>query len=595
MYHKQFYNTYSTTLALAIVFLAGLISCTHKELIESDSIRFNQLGFYPSEEKVAVVFSDSIGKEPFSIRNLETNKIVFKGKLSEPRTSSFSDKKTTVLTFTDVTTPGKYQIEIPAIGKSHPFAIKDNLLKDIALAGLKGFYYQRASTPIEEKYAGKWNRPAGHPDDKVLIHASAVSPGRPENKIISSPKGWYDAGDYNKYVVNSGFTVGVLLALYEDFAIYTYRQNANIPESGNGTPDLLNETYWNIDWMLSMQDPYDGGVYHKLTEPQFESFIKPIDCKKPRYVITKTVTAALDFAASLAQASRIYSDYETDYPGASEKMLAASRRAFDWALKNPTALYSQEQMNEKFDPDVTTGAYGDRTADDEFFWAAVELYISTQDEKYLKVAEQYAPDKYVLPTWSRVSGLGEWTLIRYAASLDEKSEALGAKAKQLLLAYADSASQKVETSPYLAPYGRDAKDFFWGCNSDGASNQGATFIYAWMITGNKSYLTNALRNMDYVLGRNATGFCYVTGQGYKSTMNPHHRLSASDELEDPIPGLLAGGPNPGKQDRCTYPTDIPDECYLDEQASYATNEIAINWQSLFVYLSTALDAVLSNE
>jgi endoglucanase len=276
-------------------------------------------------------------------------------------------------------------------------------------------------------------------------------------------------------------------------------------------------------------------------------------------------------------------------------MLAASKRAFDWALKNPTVFYNQRQMNEKFDPDVTTGEYGDRNGNDEFFWAAVELYITTQDAKYLKVAEQYAPEKYVLPTWSRVSGLGEWTLIRYAGSLDDQAGILAAQAKKQLLAYADSASQNIEQAPYMAPYGRDAKDFFWGCNSDAASNQGATFIYAWTITGDKKYLTNALRNMDYILGRNATGFCYVTGQGYKSTMNPHHRLSASDGLADPVPGLLAGGPNPGKQDNCSYPTDIPDECYLDEQASYASNEIAINWQSLFTYFSTALNAALSKE
>jgi len=590
MYHRPMNKQLRTGLFLSIACL--FMSCSQKELPLSDLIRFNQLGFYPSEEKVAVIFADSVGKESFAIRNLETNKVVYKGVASAARVSAFSDKTTAVLTFTEVAAPGQYQIEIKGVGKSHPFVIRENLLEGIALAGLKAFYYQRASTPIEEQYAGQWSRPGGHPDDKVLIHAAAVSTGRPEGAVISSPKGWYDAGDYNKYIVNSGFSIGVLMALYEDYPEAVSKQNANIPESGNATPDLLDEIYWNLDWMLSMQDPADGGVYHKLTEAEFEGFIKPEDCQKPRYVVAKSVTAALDLAASFAQASRIYSDYEADYPGVSEKTLAAARRAFDWALKHPDALYNQRQMNEKYDPDVTTGEYGDRNASDEFFWAAVELYVTTGEEQYLKVAGQYEPGEYHLPVWSRISGLGDWTLIRYAGSLDEEGKALADRARQQLLAYADSAAQNVETSPYAAPYGRAAKDFFWGCNSDAASNQGITFLYAWHQTKDKKYLTDALHDMDYILGRNATGFCYITGWGVKSTVNPHHRLSASDSVLEPVPGLLAGGPNPGKQDRCEYPSDIPDECYLDEQASYASNEIAINWQSLFTYFATALDASL---
>jgi endoglucanase len=568
-----------------------LVACSQRELPLSERIRFNQLGFYPSEEKVAVVYADSIGNQPFSIRNLATNKVVFTGVSSGLRTSSFSDKKTSVLSFTGLTAAGEYRIEMPGIGQSYPFAVRESILQDVALAGLKAFYYQRASTPIEEPYAGAWNRPAGHPDDSVMVHPSAASPNRPAGTIIASPKGWYDAGDYNKYIVNSGFTVGVLLSLYEDFPDAVKQQNAHIPESGNTTPDLLDEVYWNIEWMLTMQDPADGGVYHKLTGAEFEGFIKPVDCRKQRYVVAKSVTAALDFAASMAQASRVYSGFEADYPGLAAKTLAAARFAFNWALKNPEVLYRQRAMNENFDPDVTTGEYGDRSATDEFFWASVELYITTGEASYLKTAAEYAPDTYTLPTWGRVNGLGQWTLIRHAGTRQE-AQTLAAQAREQLLTYADSASQHLETAPYAAPYGRQAKDFFWGCNSDAASNQGITFLYAWLLTQNKKYLTNALHNMDYILGRNATGFCYITGWGSKSPVNPHHRLSASDELADPIPGFLVGGPNPGKQDNCEYPSDIPDESYTDVTPAYAANEIAINWQSLFTYFSTALDVSL---
>lgn len=463
------------------------------------------------------------------------------------------------------------------------------MLSEVAKAGIKAFYYQRASIPIEEQYAGKWNREAAHFDDTILIHSSAVSSLRPEGSVISSSKGWYDAGDYNKYIVNSGFTVGVLLSLYEDYADQIGRLNTNIPESKNSTPDLLDEIHWNLDWMLTMQDPEDGGVYHKLTSPSFEGFIKPTEGNQQRYVVAKSVTATLDFAASMAQASRIFRAFESDYPEFADKALAASEKAFSWALNHPEAFYRQGELNKIFKPEIQTGEYGDRFAKDEFFWASSELYITTRKAEYLNSVKKYMPEKFRLPVWGNVASLGTFSLLRTLQSDDsDEIQMILNQQKEQLLSYAAATIDGADQSPYHAPYGRYDTDFFWGCNSDAASSQGITFLYAWKLTGDRTYLTNALRNMDYILGKNATGYCYITGFGTKSPMHPHHRLSASDDIEEPLPGFLIGGPNTGRQDGCAYPSNIPDECYLDAIESYASNEIAINWQALFAYFSSAL-------
>ncbi len=113
--------------------------------------------------------------------------------------------------------------------------------------------------------AGLWTRSAGHPDTAVQIHPSAATASRPAFSTIRSPGGWYDAGDYNKYVVNSGISTYTLLALYEHAAPFMSALTTQIPESGNTLPDVLDEALWNLRWMMSMQDPEDGGVYHKLT------------------------------------------------------------------------------------------------------------------------------------------------------------------------------------------------------------------------------------------------------------------------------------------------------------------------------------------
>ena len=251
----------------------------------TDAIRLNQVGFYPAAPKVAIIASDAV--DAFEVKEAKSGKTVLKGQLGGVRTSQHSGKHTRLADFSQLRKPGSYIIEIAGLGKSVPFRIGGRVHREVAEAALKGFYYQRASIELPQKFAGKWARPAGHPDDKVLIHPSAVSDGRPENTVISSTRGWYDAGDYNKYIVNSGITMGTLLSLYEDYPLYFEDFDTNIPESNNGVPDLLDEVVWNLRWMLTMQDPADGGVYHKLTNPRFDGMVMPDAAKNPRFVVQK--------------------------------------------------------------------------------------------------------------------------------------------------------------------------------------------------------------------------------------------------------------------------------------------------------------------
>ena len=245
--------------------LSGLaVACTPStSVIPNDAIRLNQLGYYPNQEKIAVVDSGKV--EEFVIWDAVSGEQVFAGKSLYTAKSEWSDKTRTTLDFSAVTTPGKYILKVN--GASVTFLIKDSVLSPLADAALKSFYYQRTAMPIEEQYAGQWHRMAGHPDNHVLIHPSAASPDRPAGTIVSSSKGWYDAGDYNKYIVNSGYSIGLIQSIYQLFPDYFSRQKINIPESNNHTPDLLDEMQFNLDWLLTMQDPEDGGVYHKLTTP----------------------------------------------------------------------------------------------------------------------------------------------------------------------------------------------------------------------------------------------------------------------------------------------------------------------------------------
>lgn len=552
------------------------------------NIRLNQLGFYPNAPKIAAVTGET-ATDDFFITSVNHKDTVYSGKLGEKLHSKNSSLITHIADFSVFNKTGTYVIDIPGVGYSYQFKIENNIHHSVSVASLKGFYYQRMSMPIDAKYAGKWARAEGHPDTIVLIHASAATAQRPEGTKVSSPGGWYDAGDYNKYVVNSGITMGTLLSAYEDFSSYFDTLKINIPESDDKVPDILNEIIYNLRWMLTMQDPNDGGVYHKCTNAAFDKMIMPYEATSPRYIVQKGTAATLDFAAVAAQASRILKKFNKQLPGLSDSCLKAAQYAWQWALKNPSVIYNQDSMNKKFEPKITTGAYGDRRFNDEWFWAACELYATTKDEQYYKVISERINDSLSLPSWSNVYMPGDYTLIRNEKNLQQQANDIAA-IKKRVVDFANNYLQHINENAFKTVMGQNVKDFIWGSNSV-ALNQSILLINAYLITKDKKYIDNALTNLDYVLGRNATGFCFVTGIGSKSTMHPHHRPSIADDIDEPVPGLLAGGPNPGRQDGCHYDFTEPETAYSDTDCSYASNEIAINWNAPLMYVANAMEVL----
>ncbi len=565
-----------------------LVACNHFNP-DNGPIRLNQVGFAPDQEKTATVVISNI-KVPISncyITNIAGD-TVWRGEASETMLNPVSGKPCQIVDFSDLTACGEYTLYVENDQMSNlQFQISNSPYRELTRQALRAFYYQRASMPIEEPYAEGFARPAGHPDDHVLVHASAATDERPAGTVISSPGGWYDAGDYNKYIVNSGYTMGVWLMAYELNKAYFDTLRLNIPESSIAyLPDMLAEAMYNLRWMLTMQDT-DGGVYHKLTEPDFESFIAPDQCRKPRYVVMKTTAATLDFAASMAMAARVYAPFDSAF---TQQATEAAKRAYAWALEHPDVYYDQDAMNAQFKPEITTGAYPDTCVADEFYWAKTELYLLTKEPEYNE--NPHSTFVYKPAAWGDVAELAD---LEWMMHPDEGGHFSIVREAQLL-AYLKQDLKDAETiSVHRCPYGNCENDFFWGCNSEGCCWRGVECLYAYRLTGDEQYRINAERCLNYILGQNATGYCYVTGFGSRPTSHPHHRLSYTNP-HGTIPGFLAGGPNPAQQDRITdgvkYPKNVPaDESYLDFQPSYASNEVTINWNVTLFALTAGIDAL----
>lgn len=568
-----------------LIFLLFLSACNC--FASEPSIVLNQVGFYPSAPKIAVVINAPTSEYFYIIDNNKKD-TVYSGKLQSPIQSQYSSTITRIADFSNFKRSGTFIIAVNNVPASPPFSIHKNVLYNISVASLKGFYYQRSDILLEEKYAGIWKRPPGHPDTTVLIHSSAATDKRPAGSAIASPGGWYDAGDYNKYIVNSGITMGTLLSAYEDFPEYYKSLQLNIPETGNGVPDLLNEIVYNLRWMLTMQDPNDGGVYHKCTNAAFDGSVMPGVTKAPRYVVQKSTAATLDFAAVMAQAARIYKKFNSTFPELSDSCIKAAQSAWQWSINNPAIIYNQDEMNKYFSPAVTTGAYGDKNISDEWLWAAAELSVTTGNIQYINHKNVETKWQMDIPTWSKVNMLGVYSILKNK-KLFSKSSIDTKKLYDDFIAFANQLANGGNKA-FKTVMGQSARDFVWGSNAV-ALNQSMLLLKAYLIADDKKHFEAATSNLDYVLGRNATGYCFVTGVGYKSPMHIHHRPSQADNIALPVPGLLAGGPNPGRQDKCYYQFTDTETSYADEECSYASNEIAINWNAPLAYVAGGVNSV----
>ena len=469
--------------------------------------------------------------------------------------------------------PGTYYLKTSGGDSSAAFTVSDSVYLPVFRAALKGFYYQRCGMSLSPLHAGDWWHLACHTTTDAAFHATAESTG-----TIASVGGWHDAGDYGKYIVNAGISVGTLLLAYEYFPGRFQADNLLIPESGNGIPDILDEARYELKWMQTMQAA-SGGVFFKITKPQFESFVMPQNDSGQRYIYRLSSTATGDFAAVMARAARVYHSYDSLF---ASSCLSAAQRAWAYLLAHPAIVPAGGFTNPA---GTATGEYGDGNDGDERLWAAAELYLASGDSG----AHQYFLTSYQSPgiitgtmTWADVRALAQCTYLR--GSRSGINTTAQDRIRQSLLSYCTSLSRLRDESGFRAAI--RTTDYNWGSNSQ-ILNNALLLILGRTEGGPEGFAQAALDQLHYVLGVNIHGISFVTGTGAFATRFPHHRPSGSDGIVAPVPGLLAGGPNRNVSQDPVLAARIPAgtppaRCYVDDQGSYASNEIAINWNAPLV-------------
>jgi len=532
----------------------------------------DQLGYLPNAPKV---FFSTQAADSFFVVDVASNAIRFAGRISPWKSSDPASGMTLFKgDFTSLRQAGKYRVLTSGRDTSFAFIVSDTVFQQAYRASLKAFYYQRCGIELTPMDAGAYQHAKCHLSDGFL-HTSTNSSG-----YQAAAGGWHDAGDYGKYVVNAGVTVGTLLMAYELFPQRFSHDDIGIPESGNGVPDLLDEVRFELEWLLKMQAA-NGGVYFKLTRQQFEGFVMPQDDSGVRYVYAVSSTATGNVAAVMARAARIYRPFDRDF---ADTCLARAQRAWSFLESNPTIMPAGGFRN----PSGTgTGEYGDTQDRDERLWAAAELFLTTGMTQFNNYYALYYTSRGLFTTamsWQNVTAMAHLTYLTGARQ--DIDTALQNQLRSSLRTFCQNLVSKRNASGFqvvLSP-----GEFNWGSNS-GALNSAVLLLIASWKENDLAFRDAALDQLHYMLGVNPHKLSFLTGVGEASTKFPHHRPSASDGIDAPVPGLLAGGANQYLNDdilKALFTSSTPPAlCYVDQVGSYASNEIAINWNAPFVFVS----------
>ncbi|QNU67297.1 glycoside hydrolase family 9 protein [Ruminiclostridium herbifermentans] len=576
----------------------------------TNEIRVNQEGYFPTLNKIATLVSDSTTPVSWNLVN-SAGKIVASGSSKVKGLDTSSGDNVHIIDFSSYMTVGSGYKLISGEFESLPFDISNELYSDLKYDAIKYFYHNRSGINIQMPYADKseLSRSAINPKDVVSLDPRNSNT---DNYTLDITGGWNDDEGNGKCVVNSSIATWTLMNKYEQ-ALYNGNVEVspyaditmNIPESGNGIPDILDEARYNLQAMLKMQVPagksLSGMVHHKVSDRRVLSLT---GVETVRFLQPPSTAATLDLAAVAAQASRLFKNYDSEF---ANQCLVAAETAWDAAIANP-------ELFVPFTYGVLDKEYGDDYVGDEFYWAASELYITTGKAKYLdyiknsqhflevptKLTEGIDIDTTGCFDWCNTAGMGTLSLSMAPTKLtvsDFKT------IKENIIKAADKFIAIADSQGYGVPIEECAIDNsgsrgFPYCSNSYILNEAIVMAYAYELSGNIKYLNGMTSAMDYILGRNPMLQSYITGYGDNPLENPHHMYwSYQDDNSTPKPpaGVLSSGPNSGLQDSWVKGTGWnsrtrpPEKCFMDNIYSWSTNDSELNLNAPLVWVSAYLD------
>ena len=568
------------------------------------AIKVNQVGYRPdAPEKYAYLGAWIPGAGPVDYRAYSSFELcretdgqaMFRGIIERRATDSetrdtngvsYSGEDIWQMDFSQFKGSGEFHIRVPGLGRSWSFRVDTSVYGAAFYTAVRGFYHQRCGCSIGRPWTA-WVRGRCHPPpvgscqlpgnggaiwsdakgrridwasdlDFAVIKATAQ-----QNVLFDIWGGWHDAADYDRRQSHHEAEWD-LMGLYELNPSAFTDEQLNLPESGNGVPDLLDEVVYGLSLWKRAQRP-DGAVCGRIEMTSHPFHVGMPDRETARFFKgLETRESTMYYAASAAQLSRLLKPFD---PVTATNFLESARRAYAWAMRVTPVTNIVEidvELKEKADSRLMSRHIAWRESAEDHYLpglpAALHLYLATSNATYLADAEErFAPyamrnfssyPNYLHHTWGLFTlAAGNWP-----ASL---SKAAG-WARQALVAQADTAMGWQSLTPYRHPWNA-ARSRRWGFAL--APTWARYSILAWKLTGDTKYLSSALLSADFHLGCNALGIVQTTGIGSVYPCDLQDAETRSDCLADPVPGLTPYGvvSVPRNVQQNVYGMDIPGE------------------------------------
>ena len=450
---------------------------------------------------------------------------------------------------------GDFYIRIPGVGRSWPFHHGPDTYGDVFYTAARGLYHQRCGIAYEAPYTA-WKRAKCHTApvyECALLSFAFGEFGKPEDynvfdivggsmdrdrKTENVWGGWHDAADWDRR--NEHYTVLYdLLYAYEIAPENFADGQLNIPESGNGIPDILDEAAYGLEvWAKSMTA--EGGVsgyVETYTHPRMEAEIDYAFARRTRW-------DSLLFAAAAAQLAQHLAPHA---PEDSARWAALAKRAFAFGADPANSLGKIEipARKDRGQGDPYTVSWEEKDAYVAPFrlHARVRMYRLTRDKAYLEGISQdlkQLPPPYTWPY--TIKDYSPWLAFSLVYGDEGFLPEFQRKklAAELLIAPADKLLPHLESLPYRRTWPRD-QYWFMGWGLSDMTNAGRALLIAHTLTGNTKYREAAILNFDFMLGANPMGMSWTTGLGEAYPVNIQHEVSERDGIADPVPGITLFG------------------------------------------------------
>ena len=483
----------------------------------------------------------------FQVLDADNNKVIHEGSITLTAiTNSASGESVYEMDLAPVRTTGHFYIVIPGLGRSDTFSIGAGI-KDLYVKTMRGFLVQRCGAELSPKVTD-YPRPPCHLKNYENGHLVENGPPlKPDEPVREFRGGYHDAGDCDLFYFHliSGQQI---LTSYE-FAPAAFTDgDLNIPESGNGIPDILDEALWGLKFYADNQLP-DGGIYAgRANDEDYgnkewkQEWAKQFGNLPPFGNFPPCNASANIFAAVASHAARVLQPFDAKQ---SRQLLNQAIKAYEWGLKHQSTDYETNGIS-----------YGRIPWKRAWALAAAELFNTTGETRFNRdFITLYKGGINLTFKWDEgwQQPLIDWP---YASSTQKGIDLDIQKAtRAAILKCADADVKNIDKLPYRMSTGRESGG--WG-SLVGGGLYGDTCLMAYLLSHDQKYLDTASLNADYQLGANPLSRSFITGIGARPPVHPELRDWLYNKQGVPAPGIPVFGPGgASKSMGGVYPATIP--------------------------------------